>query len=88
MIQHRVHVIDPRGMAPRDWCDRMALELDAFGLIPIINHGMTWRDWALQVVQLQRISRMDPPNPDDFEDDGFEEWATYFIDAVFVPEGF
>lgn len=86
MTQHKIYIIDPQGMSPQDWCDRMALELDAFGLIPVMTHGMGWKEWGRQVIQLQRISRMDPPNPDDYED--FEEWATYFNDAVFVPAGF
>ena len=74
-----INVIDPRGMQPRDWCDRMVLELDRLGTIPVMVPGFDWREWAKAVVQVPRIANLQPPNPLVFE---FEEWAIYFNDAV------
>lgn len=81
-----IQLIDPLKSTPRDWCDRMALELDRFGTIPIIDLGMDWKEWGRQVIQLQEISVFDPPNPDDYEDDEFEDWAIDFNDAVFAGD--
>lgn len=81
-----IQLIDPRGTTPRDWCDRMVLELDRFGTIPILIAGMTWKEWARQVTQLYEISIFDPPNPDQYSDENFEEWATDFNDAVFAGD--
>lgn len=81
-----VQLLDPRGTTPGDWCDRMVLELDRFGTIPILMFGMTWKDWARQVVQLYEISILDPPNPDQYEEGDFEEWAIDFNDAVFAGD--
>ena len=77
-----IQVINPQGMPPRDWCDRMALELDQFGTIPILLDGMTWKDWAREVIQLSEISRFDPPNPDQYPDEDFEDWAADFSESV------
>jgi len=81
-----IQLIDPRGTTPTDWCDRMVLELDQFGTIPILVTGMSWKDWALQVIQLQEISVFDPPNPDQYLEEDFEEWAIDFNDAVFAGD--
>jgi hypothetical protein len=81
-----IQLIDPRGTTPTDWCDRMVLELDAFGTIPILGVGMNWREWGRQVIQLAEISVFDPPNPDQYGDDDFEDWAIDFNDAVFAGD--
>lgn len=81
-----VQLIDPRGTTPNDWCDRMVLELDRFGTIPILVHGMDWREWARQVVQLYEISIFDPPNPDQYTEEEFEDWAIDFNDSVFAGD--
>jgi hypothetical protein len=77
-------VIHPRGMSPRDWCDRMVLELDRFGTIPVIMADEEWKQWGREVIQLSEISIFDPPAPDFYED--FEEWAIDFNDAVFAGD--
>lgn len=77
-----VQIIDPQGSTPRDWCDRMVLELEQFGTIPILVREMSWKDWGRQVISLPEISRFDPPSPELFGDNDFVEWATYFNDAV------
>lgn len=81
-----IQLIDPRGTTPTDWCDRMALELDMFGTIPILGVGMDWKEWGRQVLQLAEISIFGPPNPDHYAYDDFEEWAIDFNDAVFAGE--
>lgn len=81
-----VQLIDPRRVTPEDWCDRMVLELDAFGTIPILVLGMSWKEWARQVIQLSELSVFDPPSPDQYEDDEFEDWAIDFNDAVFAGD--
>ena len=81
-----IQLIDPRRVTPNDWCDRMVLELDQFGTIPIYDDRMGWREWARQVVQLAEISFFSPPNPDQYEEDDFEEWAIDFNDAVFAGD--
>lgn len=81
-----IQLIDPRGSTPRDWCDRMALELDQFGTIPILDLGMTWKEWGREILQMHEISVFNPPNPDEYEDDEFEEWAIDFNDAVFAGD--
>lgn len=79
-------LINPEGMDPQDWCDRMVLELDRFGTIPIYGLGIDWKEWGRQVIQLYEISIFDPPNPDSYQDDEFEDWATDFNDAVFAGD--
>lgn len=81
-----IQLIDPRGATPVDWCDRMVLELDQFGTIPILVLGMSWKDWARQVIQLYEISIFDPPNPDQYREEEFEDWAIDFNDAVFAGD--
>lgn len=81
-----IQLIDPRGTTPRDWCDRMVLELDQFGTIPILDAWMDWKEWGRQVIQLAEISVFDPPNPDEYENSEFEEWAIDFNDAVFAGD--
>lgn len=81
-----IQLIDPRGVTPRDWCDRMVLELDQFGTIPIYGLEMDWKEWARQVIQLAEISVFDPPNPDQYLEEEFEDWAIDFNDAVFAGE--
>lgn len=81
-----IQLIDPRGSTPEDWCDRMVLELDKFGTIPILGVGMDWKEWGRQVLQLAEISVFDPPNPDPYEDSEFEDWAVDFNDAVFAGD--
>lgn len=81
-----IQLIDPRNVPATDWCDRMVLELDRFGTIPILVTGMGWKDWARQVVQLYEISIFDPPNPDQYPEKDFEEWAIDFNDAVFAGD--
>lgn len=77
-------IIDPRGTTVQDWCDRMVLELDRFGTIPIIGRDMDWKGWGRQVIQLQEISNYQPPSPDEYEE--FVEWALDFNDAVFAGD--
>ena len=79
-----IQMVDPKGMEPQDWCDIMVLELDALGTIPIMNMGMTWKEWGNQVIQLYEISIKDPPDPDDYDE--FEEWALDFNDSVFAED--
>jgi hypothetical protein len=81
-----IQLIDPRQSTPQDWCDRMVLELDQFGTIPVLGHGMTWKEWAFQVIQLSEISVFAPPSPDQYSEDDFEEWAIDFNDAVFAGD--
>ncbi len=81
-----IQLIDPRGVTPNDWCDRMVLELDMFGTIPIFGLEMGWKEWGRQVIQLSEISVFDPPNPDTYEDSEFEDWAIDFNDAVFAGD--
>jgi hypothetical protein len=81
-----IQVIGPEGSTPQEWCDRMVLELDALGTIPILTPGMEWKEWGRQVIQLYEISIKDPPSPDAYEDDEFEEWAIDFNDAVFAED--
>jgi hypothetical protein len=81
-----IQLIDPRGTTAADWCDRMVLELDRFGTIPILGLAMDWKEWGRQVLQLSEISIYDPPNPDHYDDDDFESWATDFNDAVFAGD--
>lgn len=64
----------------------MALELDQFGTIPILDLGMTWKEWGREILQMHEISVFNPPNPDEYEDDEFEEWAIDFNDAVFAGD--
>jgi hypothetical protein len=81
-----IQSIDPRGTTPQDWCDRMVLELDRFGTIPIIGIHTTWKEWARQVIQIQEIALFDPPNPEQYADEEFEDWAIDFNDAVFAGD--
>lgn len=81
-----LQLIDPRGTTPNEWCDRMVLELDAFGTIPIIGPETSWKDWAREVNQLTEISIFNPPNPDQYEDGGFEDWAIDFNDSISAGE--
>lgn len=76
--------INPQGMEARDWCDRMVLELDRFGTIPIIMTNEQWKLWANEVIQLEEISFFNPPSPDGYDD--FEEWALDFNDSVFAGD--
>lgn len=78
--------IDPRGTTPNDWCDRMTFELDRYGPVPRYMPELGWKDWALRVNQMGTLSKFDLPNPDQFEEADFIEWAIYFIDAVSVGE--
>lgn len=75
-------LIDPRGVPVQQWCDMMALELDRFGTIPILGFETDWKTWAREVIQLSEISRSNPPNPDQYDDDDFEEWAIDFNDSI------
>lgn len=70
-------MIDPTGMTPREWTDRMALLLRVTPLK--IERDEDWRVWARHVLQDPNISRRNPPNPDFFE---FEEWASRFNQVV------
>lgn len=79
-----IQTIDPRGMKPREWCDRMVLELDRFGTIPVIMSNGEWRTWADEVIQLSEISMFQPPSPDSYDE--FEDWAIDFNDAVFAGD--
>jgi len=81
-MSSNIQLIDPRGTTPEEWCDRMVLELDAFGTIPTVGLGISWKDWAREVNQFPTIASFNPPNPDQYEDSGFEEWATAFNYAV------
>lgn len=81
-----IQLIDPRQSTPQDWCDRMVLELDVFGTIPIYDARVGWKDWARQVIQLYEVSIFDPPNPDQYLDEEFEDWAIDFNDAVFAGD--
>lgn len=81
-----IQIIDPRGTTPQDWCDRMVLELDRLGTIPIFGLGVDWKEWGREVSQLTEISLLDPPSPDQYGDDEFVEWALDFNDAVFVGD--
>lgn len=81
-----IQLIDPLGATPRDWCDRMGLELDQFGTIPILIDGMSWKEWAREVNQLSEISIFDPPNPDLYYETEFEDWAIDFNDAVYAGD--
>lgn len=76
--------IDPLGTTPNDWCDRMTLELEQFGPVPRYMPELGWKDWARRVIQIPQIDASGPPNPDQFGDGDFVEWATYFIDAISV----
>jgi hypothetical protein len=64
----------------------MVLELDQFGTIPILVPGMTWKDWARGVIQLSELSLFDPPNPDQYTEEEFEDWAIDFNDSVFAGD--
>jgi hypothetical protein len=77
-----IQLIDPRGTTPEDWCDRMVLELDRFGTIPIIGIGIDWQTWAREVIQLAEISVFDPPNPDQYSEEEFTDWAIDFNDSI------
>lgn len=81
-----IQLIDPRGTTPADWCDRMVLELDRYGTIPIYDSLMGWKEWGRQVIQLAEVSVFDPPNPDQYADGEFEDWAIDFNDAVFAGD--
>lgn len=64
----------------------MVLELDKFGTIPIYDDSLGWKGWAFQVIQLEEISMFDPPNPDQYSEESFEEWAVDFNDSVFAGD--
>lgn len=81
-----IQFIDPRHGTPQDWCDRMVLALDSFDTIPILGPEVGWKDWARQVLQIPRISKLNPPNPDQYRDDEFSEWAIQFNYAVFAGD--
>ena len=81
-----IQIIDPRGTTPQDWCDRMVLELDRLWTIPIHGIHVDWKDWGRQVCQLTEISQLSPPNPDQYEDDEFVDWALDFNDTVLAGD--
>ncbi len=81
-----IQLIDPRGTTPNDWCDRMTLELEQFGLVPRYVPELGWKDWAARVNQVTQLSKFNPPNPDQFGDEDFVEWATYFLDSLSVGD--
>jgi hypothetical protein len=73
-------IINPTRMRPTEWADRMALGLWQFGPVPRMSRDEDWKEWARAVLTLPGVADQQPPNPDQFEN--FEEWATYFTDAV------
>lgn len=70
-------MIDPRGMTPIEWTDRMALLLRVQPLK--LSRNEDWRAWARHVKQDPSIARHNPPDPDFFE---FEDWAFRFNQVV------
>ena len=77
-----IQFIDPRGVEPSDWCDRMTLELVQFGVLPTVGGGLTWQDWGAQAIQFSQVSGRNPPNPWRYGKDEFEKWAIDFNNAI------
>ncbi len=73
-------MIDPRGLTVDEWCDYMTETLEPFLIAPKLTPGMTWWEWANQVVQAPGISAYNPPDPNQFDD--WQVWATRFIQIV------
>ena len=79
-----IQTIDPRDITPTEWCDRMVLELDRFGTIPVIMADEDWKQWGRETIQLSEISVFNPPDPETYDE--FEDWALDFNDAVFAGD--
>lgn len=69
-----VTTIDPRGISLREWCDFMVPNLEQFGNLARLDDDDMWREWAMQLLNLPRLSGSIVPDPSDFDD--WAEWAT------------
>lgn len=73
-------MIDPIGMSAVEWTDRMNQLLPG-DILPLrIDRPQDWRAWARHVIQSPRLSRYNPPNPDQFSN--WAEWAQRFNQSV------
>lgn len=74
--------IEPRFISPREWTDIVGAEIERRfrAIIPRMEKGFGWRDWARVVVDMPEISTLSPPRPEEHET--FEDWARVFNNAV------
>lgn len=73
--------VDPRGFKDaKDWSEASILPLSKLMIVPILQHGDRWREWAYTVIQSPRVARLTPPDPRHFDD--WRDWAYRFNQAV------
>lgn len=68
-----ITVIDPRHLEFVQWANEIRLQNKS---IPAARSAETWKDWARQVVQIDR----DAPYPDRFTD--WRSWAVLWMATV------
>lgn len=73
-------IIDPQGLTPVEWCDRMVNELKTFGQFQVLTPSGNWQDWATQLLYQPKLDKFKIPHPQDFS--SFEEWAMRFNEVV------
>lgn len=72
--------VDPRYLNVLDWANLALPGLSKYGRIPVLSDAAAWHQWAYDLIQLPKIARYAPPQPDLFP--SWEEWAFRFNQAV------
>lgn len=77
-----VFIVDPGGLAPREWADFMTPNLEQYGNLPRLDSDDGWQEWAAQLGNLPGLSGAVVPNPYNFT--VWREWADRFCQNLSV----
>lgn len=69
----------PGSMTLREWADRIAQDLDIFGVLSKLEDEVHWQDWAVQFLNIPALGGS-LPNPYGFTN--WREWAELFCGVI------
>ena len=71
--------VDPRGLVPREWCDRTGARLTGLSVVMVTQDDGDWQRWGALARQL--LGRQ-LPDPYGYAPEEFVQWAQRFNQTV------
>jgi hypothetical protein len=63
-----------------NWAQRMVPTLERYGVIPLPTSESGWKNWASEVISLDRLAQRAAPSPIGFDD--WKDWAAQFVGVI------